>query len=281
MVFSTMLLVLWYFKAEMSTISLLGNSIKFTANTHNLWLVLAVANTYFFCRYIQHLPSGWNKLTSDFDVLYQATLCRITKTFYRRRIHAAAWADFEGDQSVAGVSDFRVQPAGYLLSPRNLVTEKFDFSPKQAKVIFQMPTTWVDPDGGKCESTGVSTVIAPHVVLVVLSRAISFVKGLYLTPWFTEHLFPMLYAACAIGVGFWSWHTADVRSANAPSVDAHSSSVVHPVQTSIQATPDVFGCMSVIIQAKQSMLSVPCVPVTDIAGVPLPLVLRAAPSASG
>lgn len=198
MVFSTMLLVLWYFKAEMSTLSLLGNSVKFTANTHNLWLVLAVANLYFFCRYVQHLPNGWDKPTSDFDTLYHATLCRVTKRLYRKQIFAAAWNDFKGDHNVAGVSDFRVKPLGYLLNARNQVTEEFDFSPKQARVIFQMPTTWVDADAGRCESTGVSTVIAPHTVIVVVSRAISFVKGLYLTPWFTEHLFPMLYALCSL-----------------------------------------------------------------------------------
>ena len=43
LVFSSLILVLWYFKAEMASLSILGNTIKFTANTDNIWLVLAVA----------------------------------------------------------------------------------------------------------------------------------------------------------------------------------------------------------------------------------------------
>lgn len=271
MVFSTMLLVLWYFEAEMSTLSLLGNSIKFTANTHNLWLVLALANLYFFCRYIQHLPEDWRKPGRDFEALFDSTLCRVTQILCRRMLRVAAWENFKKDYDVSGVTDFKVKPSGSRYHARDPRSGHFMFPQAEMKVDFSLPSTWISSNGSPCSSEGFGFVVEPPKVVVYYSRVSSFVKGVVLAPWFTEHLFPMLYAACAIGIGFWSWHTVD-----APSVEAPLA-----VQASIQANPQAIRCMSESIQAKHSVLSVACVPRTDAASPNLPLVLKAAPSTSG
>lgn len=266
MVFSTMLLVLWYFKAEMSTLSLLGNSIKFTANTHNLWLVLAVANLYFFCRYIQHLPRDWRKPGKDFEDLFNLTFCRVTEIVYRRILRTAAWNDFKEDHDISGVTNFRVKPSGFRYVARDPRPSHFMFLRSEMKVEFSLPSTWISANGSQCASEGFGFVVEPTKWVVWYSRVTSFIKGIILAPWFTEHLFPMLYAACAIGVGFWSWHTVD-----APSVD-----VPLAVQASMHANPHVFGCMSESIQAKHSVLSVACVPGADVASPNLPMVLKVA-----
>ena len=266
MVFSTMLLVLWYFKAEMSTLSLLGNSIKFTANTHNLWLVLAVANIYFFCRYIQHLPEDWRKPGKDIDNLYQNTLCGITSILYRKKLYAVAWKDFSKDHDASRASRFKVKYQPYLYRSREQNTGFFDAPISNREVEFNLPYTWLSDRGGSCESTGINITLKPHSLVVLYARVSSFIKGGVLAPWFTEHLFPMLYAACAIAVGLWSWHTVA-----APSVEAPLA-----VQASMHANPHVFGCMSESIQAKQSVLSVACVPGADVASPNLPMVLKVA-----
>ncbi len=265
MVFSTMLLVLWYFKAEMSTLSLLGNSIKFTANTHNLWLVLAVANIYFFCRYIQHLPEDWRKPGKDFEALFDSTLCRVTQILCLRMLRVAAWENFKKDHDVSGVTDFKVKPSGSRYYSRES-SGHFMFPRAEMKVDFRLPSTWTSSNGSPCASEGFGFVVEPPKVVVLYARMSSFIKGVVLAPWFTEHLFPMLYAACAIAVGLWSWHTVD-----APSVEAPLA-----VQASMHANPHVFGCMSESIQTKHSVLSVACVPGVDVASPNLPMVLKVA-----
>ncbi|CAG8865299.1 hypothetical protein PS627_01205 [Pseudomonas fluorescens] len=208
LVFSTMLLILWYFKAEMSTLSVLGNSIKFTANAEDLWLVLSVADGYFFCRYIQHLPKDWLKPGERFEDLFESTFCKVTTVLYMGKLKAEAWADFKDDHDVAGVTKFRIQPSGSRYRSRDTSSGDFMFPTPEMKVDFSLPSTWISSSGGECSSTGFGTIITPHKAVVIYSRAISFTKGLFLTPWFTEHLFPMLYAVCAISVGLWSWDAA-------------------------------------------------------------------------
>ncbi|MQG91323.1 hypothetical protein [Pseudomonas sp. MN1F] len=275
MVFSTMLLALWYFKAEMNTLSLLGNSIKFTANTHNLWLVLAVANIYFFCRYIQHLPEDWRKPGKDFEDLFNQTLCRVARFYYSRELHRIAWKDFMKGHDISGITGFKTRATG---SPYRDKPKRDGWRmllPRGVIIEFSLPIEWTSESGSKAGRNGTRALIDPSLILVAYSRGVSFIKGVILAPWFTEHLFPMLYAACAIVVGFWSWQTADVPPVDAP------SSVAHPVQASIQANPRAIRCMSESIQAKHSVLSVACVPGADVASPALPLVLKAAPSKSG
>jgi hypothetical protein len=270
MVFSTMLLVLWYFEAEMSTLSLLGNSIKFTANTHNLWLVLAVANIYFFCRYIQHLPKDWRKPGKDLESIFDSTLCRVTQILYWRRLRVAALDELKKDYEVSGITDFKIKPSGSRYYSRDPRSGHFIFPQAEMKVDFSLPSTWISSNGSRCSSEGFGYVVEPAKVVVFYARLSSFIKGVVIAPWFTEHLFPIFYAACAIGVGFWSWHTVDV-----------STSVASPVTASMQANPQAIRCMSESIQAKHSVLSVACVPRIDVASPTLPLVLKAAPSTSG
>ena len=252
MVFSTMLLVLWYFEAEMSTLSLLGNSIKFTANTHNLWFVLPAANLYFFCRYIQHLPPGWRKPGKNFEEFFDSTFCGVTKLVYRRKLYAHAWEHFRTDHSVDGVTKFKVKPSGSRHKERYEAHGFFPSLRPEMKVDFSLPYTWIEKDR-LLSSTGSGTVVTPHRVVVDYSRVSSCIKVVFLAPWFTEHLFPMLYGLCAVGVGFWSWHTVDV-----------SAPVASQLQASMQANPRSIRCISESIQAKHSVISVACIPAPTV-----------------
>lgn len=54
--FSAIVLLAWYFSADMSTISILGFSLKTRDNAEHIWAVIALVNTYFIFRYIQKIP---------------------------------------------------------------------------------------------------------------------------------------------------------------------------------------------------------------------------------
>jgi len=267
MVFSTMLLVLWYFKAEMTTLSLLGNSVKFTANTHNLWLVLAAANLYFFCRYIQHLPRDWRKPGKAFDAIFDSTLCRVTQLLYKRRLRAIAWDDFKSDHDIRGIRNFKVKPNGSRHYSRDSRTGEM-FPRPEMKVEFSLPSTWISSNNSECSSTGAGTLVTPARPVILYARVSSFIKGLLLAPWFTEHLFPMLYAIFAITVGLLTWYT----------VHPTTSEIKHPYnerayQVTALGKPQVFECLSAAMESKHSVLSVACASFIDVAESSHPLVL--------
>ncbi|WP_421534523.1 hypothetical protein [Pseudomonas marginalis] len=114
LVFSSLILVLWYFKAEMASLSILGNTIKFTANTDNIWLVLAVAAVYFFFRYVQHLPPEWSKPSEQVNGIFTQTLIALSSRLYRQKNRAVARARLDEDADHSGVVDFKIKPEGRL-----------------------------------------------------------------------------------------------------------------------------------------------------------------------
>lgn len=259
MVFSTTLLVLWYFKAEMGSLSILGNSIKFTANTRDLWLVLAVANCYFCCRYVQHLPKDWSKPGKDLEALFDSTLCRTTEVLYKRKLHAAAWEDFIKDNDISGVTDFKIKPSGSRYYARDESSGYFISPQPEQKVDFRLPSTWTEPNGSQCSSDGFGLVVNPARAVIIYCRVSSFIKGLFLSPWFTEHLFPMIYAACAVLVGLWSWYTAPPPM---PRATPNDNGELY--RSTAPANPQMFECLSSAIQSKRSTLSAACVHINDV-----------------
>ncbi|WP_052739344.1 hypothetical protein [Pseudomonas syringae pv. coryli] len=54
--FSSLLIALWFFGADLKTVSLLGTKVAFTKNLQHVWLVALVANSYLMLRFYQHAP---------------------------------------------------------------------------------------------------------------------------------------------------------------------------------------------------------------------------------
>lgn len=54
--FSSLLIALWFFGADLKTVSLLGTKVAFTKNLQHVWLVALVANSYLMLRFYQHSP---------------------------------------------------------------------------------------------------------------------------------------------------------------------------------------------------------------------------------
>lgn len=206
LVFSSLLLVLWYFKAEMSTLSILGNSIKFTANTHDTWLLLSVANAYFFFRFVQHLPPKWADQGETATKHYERTLIRITQVLYRRANTRSAMEHFDANPEHQTSKDVKIYPTGYMdYQVSQGPTGEMDGDPRSSVVRFTLRCTYKAENGNLCTVDGYLNRVMPHRLIIHYSRVAGFIKNLFLSPWFTEHIFPMLFALSATGVGLWSW----------------------------------------------------------------------------
>lgn len=54
--FSSLLIALWFFGADLKTVSVLGTKVAFTQNLQHVWLVALVADAYLMLRFYQHSP---------------------------------------------------------------------------------------------------------------------------------------------------------------------------------------------------------------------------------
>lgn len=204
--FSSLLLVLWYFKAEMSTLSILGNSIKFTANTENVWLVLSIVNAYFFFRFIQHLPPKWSDQGETATKLYERNLIRATQALYRSANIRSAMEHFDADPEHRTSKDIKIHPTGYMnYQVSQGPTGAMDGDPKSSVVQFTLRCTYKSENGYLCTVDGYLNRVEPHRMIILYSRIAGFTQSIFLSPWFTEHVFPMLYALTATAMSVWRW----------------------------------------------------------------------------
>lgn len=203
--FSSLLLVLWYFQAEMSTISILGNSIKFTANTENAWLIISIANAYFFFRFVQHLPPGWMDQGEVATKLYEKTLISTTQTLYRRINIRSAMEHFESDPDHRTSKNIKIHPTGYMDYYASTGSSTAIDGRRTNVILFALRCTYKADNGMFCTINGYQNRVDPHRLIVFYSRIVGFIKSLFLSPWFTEHVFPLAYALVATGAGLVRW----------------------------------------------------------------------------
>ncbi|WP_397454677.1 hypothetical protein AB3472_20075 [Pseudomonas lurida] len=207
LVFSSLILVLWYFKAEMASLSILGNTIKFTANTENIWLVLAVAAVYFFFRYVQHLPPEWSKPSDQVDSIFAETLVWLSQRLHHRENLDAVKVRLREDSDHSSVVDFKVKPRGRLYFQGSYDPESGGYLSKKSdcEVIFDLPVIIGSPDH-LCHISGYTNIIKPSKSVIRVSKLIAYLKGAFLAPWFTEHVFPMIFATAAIAAAAFRWY---------------------------------------------------------------------------
>ena len=81
--FASTLIALWFFGADLKSLSILGTKIAFTQNTQHVWLVALAVNCYFLLRFYQHSPdvpySGNKTYQNYFEVFLLRNMRRLNK----------------------------------------------------------------------------------------------------------------------------------------------------------------------------------------------------------
>jgi len=84
-------------------------------------------------------------------------------------------------------------------------TGALDGNRKSNVVRFSLRCTYKADNGNLCTVDGYLNRVTPHRLIILYCKIAGFTKSLFLSPWFTEHVFPMLYAIAAVGVSLWQW----------------------------------------------------------------------------
>lgn len=196
--FSGLLVVVWYFDAEMERFSLLGNAVKFGDNVAHLWVVWAIILLYLFGRYVQHLPENWRVLDGRMCEFYANDLVRLTYRSNREQVLAKCREKFEASAYAYVPESYAPVSKGATIGnvTRFELFKAIDVNRVQFGYSFRCGM--IDDPIENFIDFPVSTWVKRWARLSAL------IKGGLLTPFFTEYIFPMCFAFLALLVTLWS-----------------------------------------------------------------------------
>ena len=202
--YSTLVLLAWYFDAQLTSLSILGNSIVLKSNIENVWLVMAIANIYFILRFCQKLPEGALHPDTNMTAISSMTLCRATEFVYRHYIRhqAAAWIANETNEK-RKLTNFKARSWIALKDEQQLNS----LSGMHVGIGLSV-VEWETLTQKGATQPGPSLYVKPNMALTIACYVFAFVKGALYRDWFTDRVLPIFYGGLATGAAFSNWFIA-------------------------------------------------------------------------
>jgi hypothetical protein len=215
--FSVVVLLLWYFGADLSSFKLLGNEIKLNENIKNVWLVLAVINLYLCFRFYHRMPAGSFRFDVAMHGLYDSSLVSLSKFVYKKQMKKRALEYVE--DGVEGTPEIKMVKFGASgkMTYLKRVPKQSEVSEKDTVAIIKdMPYSHRNEirfslystslvNGAEHYSIDKFYMLTPHRLLAYVVKGYVFVKGALLSPWFADHIVPFILGVFAICVAIFKW----------------------------------------------------------------------------
>lgn len=204
---SILVFCLWFFGADLTAFKLLGNEIKLTKNVSEVWLLLGCANAYLWFRYLQMVPKGGFNFDGDMNEVYDDVLrwwVAIRLVFFDRwRIkyqqHKLNGFKVKIYRSSAVMRRFNVVSKGAAVPPYRLNLP--DRAAMDVSYLYQI----TQEKGGTIEGWGFGSGVQPNAFLAAALKVVAFVKGIFVVPWFTTYLLPVLVGSGATVLAIDQW----------------------------------------------------------------------------
>ncbi|ETK18223.1 hypothetical protein H097_12998 [Pseudomonas sp. FH4] len=216
--FSTVVLLLWYFGADLSAFKLLGNEVKLKENVQNVWMVLAGINAYLWVRLYQRTPEGSFRFDVSMHDLYEKTLISVVKHQRRKKMRAHVLELFE--QSPGTVDgDFKL----ISFNPKGRMTHYDKSPPKSSELADRLAmlrklhktarneicySFYIHYKVGDSEhhlSGGQTYPTTPSLLTATLVKGYVFARGVIVSPWFFDHVTPFVLGGLGVGVALFNW----------------------------------------------------------------------------
>ncbi len=215
--YSTLAMLLWYFSADLSSISILGNTVRLKENTNNAWLVASLINIYFLLRFIQKVPAGGFSPDDAMRLTADKILIWLARRRYNSKVVEHVKKSFDRicgerpDRALTKIGNIRavgVMSYWRYLEENNkrVVGKGLTYRPlyNRRLVVFSVGFSYGgEYDKGDASTGDLEVEAGPGVAF--LSRIFGFAKAGLLTPWFTDYILPVLYALASIAVSFLAW----------------------------------------------------------------------------
>lgn len=210
--YSLVVVLLWFFGADLTQFKLMGNEIYLKENIRHVWLVIALINIYLWVRFLQRLPKRGLQFDEDMHLALDNALIKICRFFHKRRafkeVAAKAIENGEGrlvSLRMGGVLSYRDE-LEHERGREHGPTGPWDyFYPYRAKVWFSLIKVY-DKDGNQVTSHGGNGYEAiPSVSLYRAAVIYAFIKGVVGLTWFTDNVWPLLFGFLSTGVAIFKW----------------------------------------------------------------------------
>lgn len=216
--FSTVVLLLWYFGADLSTFKLLGNEIRLKENVKNVWMVLAGINAYLWLRLYQRTPAGSFSFDLPMHDLYERTLIGVVRRLGKKKMRSHV---LELIETTPGIVDgeFKLvsfNPKGKMTHHERTPPKGTDPTDKLAMVRKLDSATrneirysfYIDYTAGGNEHHqhgGRAFITTPSRLVTKLVKWYVFVRGAFVSPWFFDHVTPFVLGGMSICVALFNW----------------------------------------------------------------------------
>ncbi|MNC02688.1 hypothetical protein D3C76_444720 [compost metagenome] len=216
--FSSVVLLLWYFGADLSSFKLLGNEIYLKENIQNVWMVLAGINGYFWLRLYQRTPKGSFRFDVPMHELYDEALIKIVRFLSTRKMkaHILSEIHYNDENSSVEVKFLTLFPSG-VMTYHGKTTIQDRLQPDKLSKIRNYPhyyrneiaypryVKYLINGSEHSQVSGQAFIITPHRYIARFVKVYVFIRGSIVSPWFFDHVTPFLLGGISICVALFNW----------------------------------------------------------------------------
>lgn len=227
--YSALVMALWYFGADLTQFKLMGNEIKLHQRTDSAWLVLAMVNIYFWFRCYQRVPRLGLYFDAPMNELYDKILVWVAVKLKRRELSKLVHEklDRHGTSSLKIISVSHSGEATGRSTQENNQRHNGDESPELHQ-ISRAERTQVNLEASFSLSEEanwnpynplmVKLTYEPSASLTWPIKAFVIVRGAFVTPWFTDHIAPLVLGGVSTILALWKWADINFLSTTAPHI---------------------------------------------------------------
>lgn len=217
--FSSIALILWFYGVDLTTIKFLGLEIVPKRNSSHSWGLIAVVNLYLAFRFYQRIPNNTRRFDERMDEIYDEALGWVALVLYRlelkregRRLLSETYPDVKFE-------NIETQSLEYTISCHDKLVEAEtrsgpeDHIPSIYEVDREYRTSVIvtgffvghrQPNLDICTRYAHLKKTMPAIITWGC-KAFAVVRGMCVTPWFTDNWLPLALGGFAVVVAVYRW----------------------------------------------------------------------------
>jgi len=217
--FSTITMLLWYFGADLSTFTLLGNEVKLKENANDVRMVLGVINAYLWLRLYQRTPAGSLRFNLEMHELYESNLISTMKFLKKGEMRRHALQMIKEAPRVGNATTklIKFTPRGKMaydtsssIIPQEHPTNKLEVIRKLSnesrnEIDYSFYIYCKVNENDSHISGGQILTVTPRSPITMAVKLYTFAKGSLVSPWLFDHVAPLILGALSTGVAFSKW----------------------------------------------------------------------------
>ncbi|PMV27280.1 MULTISPECIES: hypothetical protein [unclassified Pseudomonas] len=216
LMYSALVLALWYFGADLTQFKLMGNEIKLQHRIESVWLVLALLNMYFWFRCYQRLPTLGLCFDKSMNDLYDTSLIWSATHLKRRALYKSMYANFAKEYDSVGTITFgkpQVKLRAYFTLT---ITKAKNGNPIQIHQLSRTERTTMElrlqydrktADHWSKDAGSGFVLYSPSPWTTLPIKAFTIARGAFITPWFTDYFAPLALGGFSIICALCKWYT--------------------------------------------------------------------------